>query len=364
VSDTEGTGSGEGSDGSSTPEFDAPDVLRRPRGDRRHEAPEVVVPETDDVDEGPPTEAMSVQDLSDDEHGATDDGPPTEAMSLKDIADVDDDDGPSTEAMSIADIRAAKAVKEPLTEVFPRGGPVPPAAPDTDRAADGSAIDSLFRDDKFQEHVDPSILPPIPLPRSGAERRSARDTARAPLTHQQKIMLWTAGGLILVLFLIAIYLLSFRVGEQTTMRDAAESTPTATSEPAMPVDAVGPVEPGEHNWDELLGGECIEPFESVWDAEFTVVECEDEHTAQMLVRAELETQTAFPGVEPLAAQITALCSTPAVLNFDAAGVVSDIELAASFPADSVEWDSGNRTYYCFVTRTSGEPLPGDLSVAA
>jgi hypothetical protein len=379
VSDTEGT---------TPPQSDAPDPGLRPRGDRRYEAPETAVSPSGPADapiaptDGPATEAMTVQDVAD----VDDDGPATEAMSVQDVADVDnegpateamtvqdvadvDDDGPSTEAMSVEDVAAARAVKEPLTEVFPRGGPPPRGDTSTGDAdgggaADGSAIDSLFRDDQFREHNDPGILPQLPPTLTSAARATPDGAARAPLTRNQKTLLWSAAGLIVVLFLIALYLLSFRVGEQTATREAAEAVPAATSQPAAPVDAVGPVDPGKHAWDELIGAECIDPFESAWDTEFTVVDCEDEHVAQMLTRAEIETDTPFPGVEPLASQISTLCSAPTVLNFDAAGAVSDIQLTASFPADSAEWDAGNRTYYCFVTRASGEPLPGDLAIGA
>jgi hypothetical protein len=383
VSDTEGT---------TPPVPDVPVPGLRPRGDRRHEAPEtavsssVPVDATDVPNDGPATEAMSVQDRADvdndgpateamsvqDRADVDNDGPATEAMSVQDVADVDDD-GPSTEAMSVEDVAAARAVKEPLTEVFPRGGPPPGAARGTGSTGDadggtgtddGSAIDSLFRDDQFHEQDDPGILPQLPPTLTNAARKPTSGEPRAPLTRNQKTMLWSAAGLIVVLFLIALYLLSFRVGEQSATREAAAAVPAATSQPVAPADAVGPVDPGKYAWDELLGAECIDPFESAWDTEFTVVDCEDEHVAQMLTRAEIETDTPFPGVEPLASQISTLCSAPTVLNFDAAGVVSDIQLTASFPADSAEWDAGNRTYYCFVTRASGEPLPGDLAIGA
>jgi len=449
VSDTEDTGTGEGVTPPASevpaplPAAETPAPALRPRGSNRHEAPEIVLNESGEVepevadelveptesvspaasgphtnDDGPATEAMSLRDIADmDNDGSAnddlandgpatednaDDGPATEAMSLQDIADVDDDspateamsvqdvadveddDGQSTQAMSIAEVRAAKAVKEPLTEVFPRGGPVPRSGNATgtgtssdgtgadgtasdgaasDGAADGSALDALFRDDQFQEHNDQGLMPLLPVAKPGARKPSPNST-RTPLTQAQKTMIWVAGGLVVVLFLIALYLLSFRVGEQTATREAAESVPTTTSQPVAPVDAVGPVDPGTHAWNELLGGECIDPFDSAWDTEFTVVECDDEHAAQMLVRAEIEADTPFPGVEPLASQVNTLCSAPEVLNFEVAGVVSDIQLTASFPADSAEWDAGDRTYYCFVERASGEPLPGDLALSA
>jgi hypothetical protein len=50
-----------------------------------------------------------------------------------------------------------------------------------------------------------------------------------------------------------------------------------------------------------------------------------------------------------------------VLNYGIAGGVADIRVSASYPASGAEWDAGARTYYCFITRESTEPLPGDLA---
>jgi hypothetical protein len=57
-----------------------------------------------------------------------------------------------------------------------------------------------------------------------------------------------------------------------------------------------------------------------------------------------------------------LCSLPSVLNFGQANATTDIQVSSSFPVDAAAWATGDRTYFCFVERASGESLPGDLRV--
>ena len=71
----------------------------------------------------------------------------------------------------------------------------------------------------------------------------------------------------------------------------------------------------------------------------------------------------YPGVAALQTQINLLCSAPTVINFAAAGAYSDIQFTASYPATDKQWADGDRSYYCFVTRSSGEPLTGSVAVA-
>jgi hypothetical protein len=97
---------------------------------------------------------------------------------------------------------------------------------------------------------------------------------------------------------------------------------------------------------------------------FTVVDCAKPHPAQMVFRGTFDTTTdpAFPGVEKLQAQISLLCAAPGVINLAAAGAYNDVQLQGSYAVDDAEWTEGQHDYFCFVSRTSGQPLTGSVAV--
>jgi hypothetical protein len=113
-----------------------------------------------------------------------------------------------------------------------------------------------------------------------------------------------------------------------------------------------------HPWNALFGSECIEPYVSPWEEEFTVVDCAAPHAAQLVYRSVFPGDAAapFPGEEALAAQINLLCSAPGVIDLAAAGSFGDLQLQGSYPVNAEQWAAGERSYYCFASRVSGEPL--------
>ena len=115
---------------------------------------------------------------------------------------------------------------------------------------------------------------------------------------------------------------------------------------------------GVHEWNTLFGGECLEPYVSPWENEFTVVDCAAGHTAQLVYRGDFggDTSTVFPGEAELAAQINLLCTTPGILDLNAAGAYPNLQMQGSYPITSEQWSDGQRNYYCFVSRTAAEPL--------
>ena len=132
----------------------------------------------------------------------------------------------------------------------------------------------------------------------------------------------------------------------------SETTPEAAPEPTAPQ----PV--GVHAWDTLFGGECIDPFTDPWAEEFTVVDCAAPHAAQLVHRGVLPGDAAapFPGEAALAGQMPALCSAAGVIDLAAAGSLNDLQVQGTFPVTEEQWADGERTYYCFANRSSGEPL--------
>jgi len=178
-----------------------------------------------------------------------------------------------------------------------------------------------------------------------------------------------------VAVIVALFFVGLRVGEggvaQPTPSTGATSTPTATPTPTPTPTTVpgsappGPVAAGVHAWNDLGGGECLTGYTSPWAEEFTVVDCAASPNAQLVttgVFAE-DAAAAFPGEAELLSRLNLLCTAPAALDYDAASGLTDLVWQGSYPASEAEWATGNRRYYCFFTRSGGEPLPGSVAVA-
>jgi hypothetical protein len=118
-----------------------------------------------------------------------------------------------------------------------------------------------------------------------------------------------------------------------------------------------------HSWNALFGSECIEPYVSPWEEEFTVVDCAAPHTAQLVYRGAFPGDAAapFPGEAALASQINLLCSASGVIDLAAAGTFGDLQLQGSYPVTPEQWTAGERSYYCFASRVSGEPLTASVA---
>ncbi len=224
------------------------------------------------------------------------------------------------------------------------------------------SIDDIFGDGKFQDYPDEGIIPPPPA--GGAKPPTPPKTPGAPIPRVQKVLLWIAGSLVAVLALIALFLLGTRLPAALGPAPALTPSPTPTPTPTLIVLPPGPLSPGEYQWDELLGGECLDPFESAWQDRYTVVDCATPHPAQMVFRG-LFTDAAdvqYPGVEELQKRINLLCTAPSVINYQVAGTAQDIQVSASFAASAADWDAGNRTYFCFVNRSSGQTLTASVAL--
>lgn len=211
------------------------------------------------------------------------------------------------------------------------------------------------------------------LPIAAAQARSRR-VKGAPLRRDQRILIWAAGTMVAVLLLIGLFFAGTRLpallGPAPAVAISKSPTPTPTP---TPTSVVGPVAVGVHKWSDLRGGECLSPFSTVWAESFTVVDCATPHPAQMVFRGTFPataqppvtaspapTATAtlggYPGLAALQAQINLLCTAPGVINLAAAGAYTDIQFQAAYAATAAEWMSGQHDYFCFVTRSSAQPL--------
>jgi hypothetical protein len=292
-------------------------------------------------------------------------GPPTEAYTPPPLIEPD---LPPTAAFTFNPAEEFPAVDRELEGVTEAFAPHSVGLPDpVDEGLEASALDSLFGDHQFREYADEPLISPLP-PRASSELVRVEGprvpAARAPIPKLQKTLMWVAGGLVAALALVALFALGTRIshlfGPAPAVIVAASPTPSA-SPGAIPL---GPVAPGDYQWDSLLGGECLEPYESPWQDRYTVVECTALHHAQMVHRGTFDdpADVAYPGADELQKRINLLCTAPTIIDYSVASTAHDIQLAASFAIDADDWDAGNRTYYCFANRSSGEALTASIAV--
>lgn len=271
-----------------------------------------------------------------------------------------------TEAMPAAEVPSDAA-----TELL--RAPSPPGVGDApiDGDVDADALDAVFGEQNFREYEPESLLvSPTPPPALGVTADAPRASR---LDRTQRTLLWVAGSLAAILVLIGLFFLGTRIPEWT----AAEPEPEPTVEPLPepepepepdPLEGVPdgvPLPPGEWEWSLLRGGECLEPWVSPWEEQFTVVDCAEPHAAQLILRQEFpEAPAEYPGPEALAAPLSLICSSPDVLDFTAAAAYDDIQIQTAYPVTAEEWDGGYRDFFCFISRAGGEPLEGNLSLVA
>ncbi|RZS56145.1 hypothetical protein EV141_1597 [Microcella putealis] len=295
-----------------------------------------------------------------------------------------------TEAMPAAEVPGDAA-----TELM--RAPAPPGVGDAPIGGDvdGDVLAEVFAESNFREYEPEPLLLPAPSPApapagaypaggiapgavSGAAMSGAGgvpgDAPRASGGGVPTPLLWTAGVLGAILLLIGLFLLGTRIPEWT----AAEPEPTPTAEPEPtpepepepepdPLEGVPdgvPLPAGEWQWSLLRGGECIEPWVSPWEEQFTVVDCAEPHAAQLVLRAPIaEAPEEYPGPEAISAPLTLACSSPQVIDYGQAGAFDDIQIQTAYPVTPEEWAEGYREFFCFISRSSGEPLTGNLTLA-
>lgn len=307
-------------------------------------------------------------------------------------SDADEEDV-STQALDVEDVPTqALEVAEP-PGVDGTGGGLAPAldldAPTELIAAPApSPLDDIFAADRFREFDDAPLLLPrrveeleaggasVGVAAAAVGETSDDDEAgpaiatrgarrREDARRRPGILGWLAVGLGAVLALIALFLLGTRIPQWIDPEPLAVETPTSTPTPTPTLVARpdGPVAPGTYAWNELGGGECLADYVDPWQPEFTVVDCAGPHPAQLTYRGTVaaDATAAYPGEEALAAQLPIACGSPTALNLAAAGAYVDVQVQASYPVSAEAWDAGERDYYCFVTRASGEPLTGSLA---
>ena len=240
--------------------------------------------------------------------------------------------------------------------------PAPYGTPATVQPA--ADFDTLFGDEQFKEYDDESLLTPL-VARSDTPPPAV--LPRAPMTKAQRTTLWVVGGVVAALALVGLFLFGTSLsGPAEILPPTAAETPGDGASQAPEV-VLGPVAPGEHSWNELLGSECLEPYTSPWEKQYTVVDCDTPHAAQMVATGTFDDEekdaagAAFPGVDALVTRAINSCESRNVINYGKAAFYKDLQLTASVPANADEWTAGSRDYYCFATRESGDAFNGTIA---
>lgn len=188
---------------------------------------------------------------------------------------------------------------------------------------------------------------------AGVGEAAPTETDSTPATS--RLLWWIVGGLIALVVVVAVFFFGSRI---PALFGGASATPSATASPTPT--ALAPV--GVAAWDDLFGGECVQPYTSPWDEQFTVVDCASPHAAQLVYRGTVPSDSAaFPGETAIAAQMNALCTQLGVFDITAAGAVPNLQVEAAYPVTAQQWDAGQRSYYCFVSRADGTAISGSLA---
>ncbi|RJT86971.1 hypothetical protein D6T64_16125 [Cryobacterium melibiosiphilum] len=210
--------------------------------------------------------------------------------------------------------------------------------------------------------VDASEAAPVAALRHSSGRRVGIESKR-PHT-----LVWVLAGIVVVIVLVGLFFVGQRLGggapvAVATPMSTPSATPTPTPTPTAAAEVTAMQSAGVHPWNTLFGGECLEPYDSPWAEEFTVVDCAAAHTAQLVFRGTFDgdAATPFPGEAELAAQINVLCSAVGLIDLTAAATLADVQVQGSYPVTDEQWTAGERHYYCFVSRSSGGPLTATLA---
>jgi hypothetical protein len=70
---------------------------------------------------------------------------------------------------------------------------------------------------------------------------------------------------------------------------------------------------------------------------------------------------AYPGADALAQQVGGRCAASGIIDLGAAAAYPNLQVQGTFPATEKQWKDGQRSYYCFATRTGGEPLTSSIA---
>lgn len=272
-------------------------------------------------------------------------------------------DYPPTEALDALDLPLSEVSESAKPDAAPRAAPPatePTADSRTNETSGLDQLDQLFTSADTSAATIPLVSPRVPEPpRSARAKRTDTPPRESNPEDQVKFrqrLLLTVSGILASILAIGAWVVGGILGTP-----AVAPVPTETAAPGPPT-ATQP--PGEYPFGQLFGGECLDPFVDPWAETFTVVDCAIPHAAQLVYAGDLAvdgTYPSYPGDSRIGKAALAACSRKGVLDLSAAKKITDIQIATSYSASSVAWDSGDTRYFCFASRTGGTPLETSIA---
>jgi len=125
------------------------------------------------------------------------------------------------------------------------------------------------------------------------------------------------------------------------------SVPTATT---LPTISVSPRSAGTWSWDELNGGECIEPYTDANQDSYTVVDCDTPHSAQLVRVGDLRKDASipiYPGDSAIGPVATGECFSSGIIKAAAYATYPSLITDVHYPTSQTQWNKGDTFYYCF-----------------
>lgn len=270
---------------------------------------------------------------------------------------------PATQALDAESLAEASA---PTSGLAPVTAPTSAMAPASAAAAAAAAgPDEVLPTSRRRGRTPPGSTPPGSTPPGDGTPGSR---------NNNRLLFWVAGGIVALLILIGLFVFGTRLPSMftagtpapsatSTSKATATPTPTPTPKPTVIAKPGAPQPVGVSKWYTLAGGECIQPYTTPWAETFTIVDCGTPHAAQMVYSNLFSSDPAapYPGAPALANQINLLCTKPGVINLQAASAFPDLQLQGTYPATPQQWTDGLRSYYCFASRSSGQPITGSVA---
>jgi HAE1 family hydrophobic/amphiphilic exporter-1 len=144
------------------------------------------------------------------------------------------------------------------------------------------------------------------------------------------------------------------------------SVPSATTPtiPTLPTIEVNPRDPGVWSWDELNGGECIAPYTDANQDSYTVVECSDPHTAQLVRVGDLRTDAGipvYPGDSAVGPVATGECFATGIIKASAYATYPTLLSDVRYPTSQTQWNKGDTFYYCFARNLDLSSITGSVA---
>ncbi|MEY3310310.1 MAG: hypothetical protein RL107_446 [Actinomycetota bacterium] len=146
--------------------------------------------------------------------------------------------------------------------------------------------------------------------------------------------------------------------------------PTAPTAPDFPTITASPRTSGTWSLDELNGGECIEPYPTASEGEYTVVACDTAHSAQLVRVGDLRTDAGipiYPGEDDDGNDISGFvamgeCFASGIISSTAKATYPLLTTAPMatidffYPRSQTQWNQGNTFYYCIAHSFSADPI--------